>query len=383
MKIKAKYTIIILLSTFVYYSLFAQNNLITTGKGQLSAWSTFNFDKEIKSQLGSRFIPTLNFDKTFESELKIDAEISLNTNAYLTFEDWKQVDEGESFKPYRLWARFSGKKWEVRAGLQKINFGSATILRPLMWFDQLDPRDPLQLTNGIYGLLGRYYFKNNANLWFWMLYGNEKVKGWEFIPSECDIPEFGGRFQFPLFKGEFATSFHHRTVNSKNIPFSMSPFFNAPEYRIGLDGKWDKEIGFWFETSFSQLALGYLQTPYSAIANLGADYTIGVGNGINIIFEQLVFSQMNEDFKQEIGSTFSTLSMSYPIGLMDRFSLMVYYDWTNKNLYRFINFQRSYDSWSYYLIAFWNPDQFQLYNMTDNSNLFAGKGIQLMAVYNF
>jgi len=54
--------------------------------------------------------------------------------------------------------------------LQKINFGSATLFRLLMWFDRIDPRDPLKLTDGVYGLLLRYYFHNNTNIWLWGLY---------------------------------------------------------------------------------------------------------------------------------------------------------------------------------------------------------------------
>jgi hypothetical protein len=89
------------------------------------------------------------------------------------------------------------------------------------------------------------------------------------------------------------------------------------------------------------------------------------------------------EFKDSKTLTFSILALNYPIGLLDNISAMIYYNWKNGDWYRFINFQRSYNNWSYHLMAFWNPDQFQLYNISDNSNLFAGKGFQLMTVYNF
>jgi len=110
-------------------------------------------------------------------------------------------------KPYRFWARYSAKQVELRIGLQKINFGSASMLRPLMWFDQVDPRDPLMLTDGVWGILGRYYFLNNANIWLWGLYGNDNRKGWEIFNSQKTIPEFGGRLQIPVPKGESGFSF--------------------------------------------------------------------------------------------------------------------------------------------------------------------------------
>jgi hypothetical protein len=62
---------------------------------------------------------------------------------------------------------------------------------------------------------------------------------------------------------------------------------------------------------------------------------------------------------------------------------MVYYDWDQNNLYRFINLQRRYDFWSFYLMAYWNPDVIAIYNEGGDSSLFGGKGIQIMAVVNF
>lgn len=34
-------------------------------------------------------------------------------------------------------------------------------------------REPSQLTDGVYGVLVKYYFQNNANLWAWGLIGNK------------------------------------------------------------------------------------------------------------------------------------------------------------------------------------------------------------------
>lgn len=131
-------------------------------------------------------------------------------------------------------------------GLQKIDFGSATILRPLQWFNQIDPRDPLQLTNGVYGIMGRYTFLNNANIRIWGLYGNEKARGFDVVPTNNSIPEFGGRIQHPVPKGELAFSYHHRSANTKTLGH-VSALNKIPENRIGLDGKWDLGIGLWFE----------------------------------------------------------------------------------------------------------------------------------------
>ena len=79
---------------------------------------------------------------------------------------------------------------------------------------------------------------------------------------------------------------------------------------------------------------------------------------------------------------FSMLSLNYPLSLLDSITGMIYYDWTNHDWYRFVNFQKILDHWSLYLIGFWNPDQFQIYQNLSDTNLFAGMGFQIMLVIN-
>lgn len=167
-------------------------------ENQVSTWLGMNFSDEVKWQSGIRYIPTLSPWVKAGRNGKFDAEISVNTFGSVHLSGMNYDSADFSFKPYRLWLRYSTSHLEIRAGLQKINFGSSTILRPLMWFDRMDFRDPLMLTDGVYALLGRYYFSNNANIWMWGLYGNDRTKGWEAMPSFEDIPEYGGRIQLPV-----------------------------------------------------------------------------------------------------------------------------------------------------------------------------------------
>ena len=144
-----------------------------------------------------------------------------------------------------MWIRLSSTQYELRAGLQKINFGSASIFRPLMWFDQMDARDPLQITDGVYGLLFRYYFVNNVNIWAWGLFGNMKTKGWEARPTRKYSLEYGARIQVPLFKGELAATYHRRSADFGEgfLPVAQEGDPAVPENRFGIDGKWDIGIG--------------------------------------------------------------------------------------------------------------------------------------------
>ena len=370
----------------IFHGLFAQEPLKTTARGQFNAWSVVNYEHNLKIQPGARFIPELTLEKPFE-QLQMDAEVSFNTTGHLNYDDWKYTGSYESFKPYRLWTRISSNRYEVRAGLQKINFGSATLLRPLMWFDRIDPRDPLQITDGVYGILGRYYFLNNANIWLWSLYGNDQTKGWEIMPSAKNTPEWGGRFQFPVPKGETALSFHSRTADLNSL-YPDSLLNNKTHFiqnKYGLDGKWDVGVGLWFEYVLTENRLDSRPRPfhYQHALNLGLDYTFNLGNGLHIASEFFYLNLTDRFFKPGTQAEISALSIDYPLGLMDRISGMIYYSWKDKHWYRFISLKRTYDYWSFFLMGFWNPTRFALYNINEEQNLFAGKGLQIMAVYNF
>ena len=67
-----------------------------------------------------------------------DSELSMNGYASAQAPDWQRLDGTSRLKPYRIWARYKTARFEARVGLQRINFGSATLLRPLMWFDSVD-----------------------------------------------------------------------------------------------------------------------------------------------------------------------------------------------------------------------------------------------------
>ena len=378
-----KFNIAVLL-IFVPATINAQDTICKI-KGQADAYAGLNFANPLQWQSGARIIPTFSIGQTWKNNLKFDSEISFNSYLDYQFTDWKNVGSEYRIKPYRLWLRLSTERFELRAGLQKINFGSASMLRPLMWFDRMDPRDPLQLTDGVYGLLGRYYFPNNANAWLWMLWGNDKTKGWETVPSSAKIPEFGGRMQFPVPAGEVAISYHHRTADLAGIinPANIHGPTDYPEDRLGLDGKWDLGIGLWAEYSLihSTLDTAYFQ-PWTKLFTLGMDYTFSFGNGLYMATEFFRYSNANQVFDSGINKTFSLLTINYPLGI-NKVACILYYDWTGKSWYRFIDLQRQSDNWTYYLFLFWNPDKFAIFNTGNENNMFAGKGIQLMAVYNF
>jgi hypothetical protein len=358
----------------------AQDSL--TFKGQLSAWTLYNGGLELPLWAGGRYIPQLNYEIKRKKDQLIDFEASVNLNGNTGFHPFDTLDASGTIKPYRLWGRFSSPQLEVRVGLQKINFGSASLLRPLMWFDQVDPRDPLNLTDGVWGALGRFYFLNNANIWLWVLYGNNDPKGWEIAGTNNKYPELGGRFQTPIPAGEAGISYHHRVSDTRDLEGIVPPFTKVQENRIGLDVKLDLVVGAWLEASWvnSNPNLG----PYTnqELFNMGVDYTFGIGNGLYTIFEQLLVAYDEDAFTFKDPVTFSLLSLSYPLGLFSNIQGIVYYDWKNSSLYNFINLQRDFRRFTLYLMAYWNPEDYRIPTQEFNSNLYAGRGIQIMLVLN-
>ncbi len=348
-------------------------------KGQVIVWLTANAKKTIKPQAGLRYIPTFSLGKTFENEHSLDFELSLN--AYGTM-------QGNGFsgdiQPYRLWGRYATSRFEARIGLQKINFGSATLLRPLMWFDSIDPRDPLQLSDGVYGLLLRYYFLNNTNIWVWGLLGNDKPRGWEVLASSKKAPEFGGRVQVPLGNGETAATFHHRKIDTTGILQPFEPGTNSfSENKYALDGKWDIGVGIWFEAVLVHQETHSLPYPWQRALNVGLDYTFGLGNGLNVIGEHYVMTASPKVWSSGESVEFTAVALNYPLGLLDSVAGIFYYDWKNSDLYSFVRWQRTLDQWSFHVMAFWNPFRFAIYQAGQDNSLFSGKGIQLMIVYNY
>jgi len=352
--------------------------------GLATGWVTGNFKKLSDPFLGIRYIPEFTLKESLSPGLSLDFEISLNVFGTAQMHSFKDTQTDGDVDLYRMWGRLSTSRFEARIGLQKINFGSATLLRPLMWFDSIDPRDPLQLTDGVYALLFRYYFLNNANIWVWGLYGNDNLKGWDFFPSKPKSLEYGGRIQLPLGTGEWALTYHHRRMDPNMGPFDLAKNDSfVPEDRYALDGKWDVGIGLWFEGTLTHQRTDLLPSPWQRAINVGLDYTFSLGNGLHALSETFFYTHSEKAFGSGESLTFSALSLGYPLGLLDNLSCIFYYDWDNKGLYSFLNWRRTYDNWTINIIGFWNPERFQIYQNLPENSLYAGKGFQIMVIFNY
>lgn len=353
-------------------------------RGQVSGWATGNRGKKLISLGGLRYIPDVFVEKTLTDNLFIDAEVSLNTYVNVNFNDWDNPETDSDLKAYRAWGRFATNQFEARVGLQKINFGQAMLFRPLMWFDSIDPCDPLKLTDGVYSLLMRYNFQNNANIWLWGLYDNNDLKGWETTPTEDSGIEIGGRFQAPVFTGEAGITYHRRKTDFSGITSQSSALYKniVAENRFAVDCKFVVTIGLWFEGTIIHSDTNIPFMKYQRMWTFGADYTFGMGNGINVLTEFFDSKNSDDIFGAGNGIQFSGSSINYPIGILDQLSGITYYDWTNHDNYILLNWQRTYDNWILHLLGFFNPETARLNQTQTVSNAFSGNGFQIMVVYN-
>lgn len=321
---------------------------------------------------GIRYIPLLELAQQLSSDTFIDLEAAVDAwtaTGSETEDDW-------DVELYRLKLRFATARSETRLGLQKINFGPGFLLRPLRWFDRLDPRDPLQITEGVYALRFRYTAPNNANLWLWGLYGNDEPKGYEMLASADDRPEWGGRLQIPAGPGELAVTLHSRKVEPP-----LWFLHKIDEARFALDGRWDIHVGFWFEGVLQRQASEELETTWNETMMIGADYTFDIGSGLHLLVEHMATGVTTEFPEPDWieGSHMSAFMLGYPIGYLDYIQAIGYYDWENDDYFQFVSWQRTWDNLAVNLSLFHNPERA---GTGLASAMTAGTGGQIILMYN-
>ena len=348
--------------------------------GQLLGQTSLGLEKQSSKFIGARYLPSLNFKKKTDSLSSFAIQIWGNFSATQFLTPEKKNESSSNIDPYRIWLRYQVKNWEFRAGLQKIDFGVAQLLRPIQWFNQIDPRDPLGLTNGVNGLLIRHYFEDNSNLWVWGLYGNQKQRGFDALPTIKDVPEFGGRFQSFIPKGEAAISYHYRQAGG-DATLGLDTY-QSPEHRIGFDVKLDLGFGVWTETTFIYKLknIGVLTNQF--LLNIGMDYTFGIGKGLTVSKEYLFSSYSDNRVNNLIKSGISALSFNYPLNFFSTITALVYQQWNNNQQTLMINYQHQFNNLSGYFIFYYNPDTIQGIQQNDIFRSFTGPGIQLLLVYN-
>lgn len=183
--------------------------------------------------------------------------------------------------------------------------------------------------------------------------------------------------------GEAAISYHFRKADSRDLGELIQPYDAIPENRLGLDARFDVVVGFWFEGAWIHKSIDMDQLTNQTFLNFGVDYTFGLGNGLNVIIEHLVVFYDEEAFDLGIPSNFTALSVNYPIGLFDNLNAIFFYNWTDNQIYNYINWSKAWDAITLNFMGYWNPQNYNLPLQSGSENLYSGKGIQVLLVYNF
>lgn len=354
-------------------------------EGQLSVWGTINSTDSVNAQVAGRYIPGISLNQKLGPGSSADFYLSLNAFADSRFNynnGSREATETTDLTLHRIYARLAWPRIELRIGLQRINFGSAVLMRPLMWFDVLDPRDPQQYSRGVYAALGRWYFYNNANLWLWGLYGNDETKGWEIFPSIKEKAEFGGRVQYPFYPGEIAFSYHYREMNLSRSPLPGVPMSTGKgrERKYAFDMRWDIEIGLWTEIVIAEQDSDRFSFRWQRFINLGADYTLAIGNGLGLIGEYLEIGEPETPLGSTHPQQFYALSISYSLGIADEIKGIFYHDVSRGDFYRYISLSHTLDNWRFILNGFWNPAENAL--IYNSEGMLVGRGLQLTLTFN-
>jgi len=257
----------------------------------------------------------------FASELSMYNRFSIDSIG-------QQLKADQDFKLHRLWLRYESFPLEVRLGRQRINFGTARLIRSLDWFEKLDPLDANEHSQGVDALLGKAYFDSQTGIWLWGIRSQKGYKGNEIYPSPSAKTEWGGRWESSFPQLESGFSFHNRKVGIDSTQVS--------EYRGGLDLRYDGAVGLWMENSLSVYDSDTSVEPdYHGTATVGLDFTFTCS--LYLLCESAL-SYNEQDYKAH-----SALLLDLPLGLLDKLSSLSIIAWDTHDMAHTLMWRRSYD----------------------------------------
>jgi len=311
-------------------------------RGQLSGWLGYHDAPSAESALGLRYIPDFSLKLVLGRAgpwTPRSPSTLMNPSAAGRF----QPDASGEVKPYRMWVRLASDRFEARLGLQKINFGSAMLLRPLMWFDRIDPNDPLQLTDGVYGSCSSTPFPATPTSGC----GPRRQRrpqglgdrGHEKKRARIRRPRPG-----PVPAGEAALSYHHRTIDmtaADRPPAGRTDESARGPLRLRRQmGSWRRPVD---RSRPDPPRLCHDSLRFQRSWTVGLDYTFDWGNGLHVLAEHLNAAVAAGAWDSGVSRDFTGLTADYPLGLLDRMSAMIFYSGSTGDWYRLLTWRRTYD----------------------------------------
>jgi len=323
-----RYLLLVLIYLNIKIFLFSQSYSI---KGQF--WASGEF---IENQ--SDFMPQLSYIPTLSAYYELSRGKMVDLEWAYRFGRSYIGDSLEEHyeKPYRGWLRYSTQRIEARLGLQKVSFGPARVLRPLAWFDTIDPEDPIAQTEGVEAFRLRFFPSNSLALWTWIM------------KDVSDTLSYGGRGELSTSLGEWGFTLHQDTDVSNT--------------QVGIDFRYDGFIGFWNESVMIKSDNIEID-----MITVGADYTLPIASGVLIMTESMFISSKQNTTTSDQTST--AFMASLPVGMFHNVMLISSLDWDENNTYNYLRWSSTYDNFSINCMASINPNE-------------VGNSFQLMFIYN-
>jgi hypothetical protein len=225
------------------------------------------------------YIPSVSLAHQLGPMSVLDLEVAYNSGAlYDGPFGGGEADPDNYSRLYRFWGRFATEKLELRLGLQKIAFGPGRVLRPLMWFDTFDLKDPTGQTDGVGALRLRWFPRHNVALW-----------GWIIRPDYRKYASPGSRIEVGLGSIETGLTYHRRMSSNLDYTGRQLLVYDDEEERFALDARWDGFMGLWTEAVLTRGIEPAFDDDVniSAQVMVGGDYTLPWGNGVYITVEHL------------------------------------------------------------------------------------------------
>lgn len=323
-----RYLLLVLIYLNIKIFLFSQSYSI---KGQF--WASGEF---IENQ--SDFMPQLSYIPTLSAYYELSRGKMVDLEWAYRFGRSYIGDSLEEHyeKPYRGWLRYSTQRIEARLGLQKVSFGPARVLRPLAWFDTIDPEDPIAQTEGVEAFRLRFFPSNSLALWTWIM------------KDVSDTLSYGGRGELSTSLGEWGFTLHQDTDVSNT--------------QVGIDFRYDGFIGFWNESVMIKSDNIEID-----MITVGADYTLPIASGVLIMTESMFISSKQNTTTSD--QTFTAFMASLPVGMFHNVMLISSLDWDENKTYNYLRWSSTYDNFSINCMASINPNE-------------VGNSFQLMFIYN-
>jgi hypothetical protein len=359
----------ILLSLLSFSLIFADEGVFNLEwKGQASVIHASSFEESLKESPSSlRYIPQVRMDYQPNATRRVGFDAALDIYSH-SLGDSLVEKNGEL---YRFTFRYDTPIIQVRVGLQKINFGPARMLRVLQWFDQLDPRDPLALSPGVWAAMGRRYFANGMNLRIWTMADAPDIQRSYWGLTESWPWDVGGRLEYPVPAGTLGLTIHSLDVSGASA---------IKENRFAGDIRLDAVVGLWSEMMFSRVEdPTWTMDTYSVMA--GIDYTFGFGNGIYTALEMYTTYQGGAGDAMPWQVRTLAFTGNYTLGLSDGLTFYLYnldFPILDSQTIPMLGWQHTSGNWLFYLALYDMPGS----GVISGKSLPSGTGLQLNIAFN-